>query len=101
MGLALALFSVPGTLIGMAISGVGCAVAVPVTYSVADDIPGLAPDVDLTIVSWLARMGGLLMPPLVGWLCDQHGLWIALAYGLTGGLIMAMGWPVLRRQNAV
>ena len=101
MGLALALFSVPGTLIGMAISGVGCAVAVPVTYSVADDVPGLAPGVGLTIVSWLARMGGLLMPPLVGWLCDQHGLWIALAYGLTGGLIMAMGWPVLRRQNAV
>lgn len=101
MGLALVMSSVPGTLIGMAISGAGCAVAVPVTYSAADDVPGLAPGVGLTIVSWLARMGGLLMPPLVGWLCDQHGLWAALAYSLTGGLIMAVGWPVLRRRDAL
>ncbi len=100
MSIALLLSSVAGTLIGMAISGAGCAVAVPVTYSAADDIEGLPPGLGLTIVSWLARLTGLLAPPVVGWLADDHGLWVALAYGLLGGLVMVTCWPVLRRRPA-
>ena len=100
MGIALLVSSVPGTLLGMAISGAGCAVAVPVTYSAADDVEGLPPGLGLTIVSWLARLAGLLAPPIVGRLADDHGLWVALAYGLLGGLIMVTCWPVLRRRPA-
>ena len=100
MSVALLLSSVPGTLLGMAISGAGCAVAVPVAYSAADDVEGLPPGLGLTIVSWLARLAGLLAPPVVGWLADDHGLWVALAYGLLGGLIMVTCWPVLRRRSA-
>ena len=98
MSIALLLSFVPGTLLGMAISGAGCAVAVPVTYSAADDVEGLPPGLGLTIVSWLARLAGLLAPPVVGRLADDHGLWVALAYGLLGGLIMVSCWPVLRRR---
>ena len=100
MSIALLLSSVPGTLLGMAISGAGCAVAVPVAYSAADDVEGLPPGLGLTIVSWLARLAGLLAPPVVGWLADDHGLWVALAYGLLGGLIMVTCWPVLHRRSA-
>ena len=100
MSVSLLLSSVLGTLIGMAISGAGCAVAVPVTYSAADDVEGLPPGLGLTIVSWLARLTGLLAPPVVGWLADSHGLWVALAYGLLGGLIMVTCWPILRRRSA-
>ena len=100
MSIALLASSVPGTLLGMAISGAGCAVAVPVTYSAADDVEGLPPGLGLTIVSWLARLAGLLAPPVVGRLADVHGLWVALAYGLLGGLIMVSCWPVLRRRHA-
>ena len=98
MSIALLVSSVPGTLLGMAISGAGCAVAVPVTYSAADDVEGLPPGLGLTIVSWLARLAGLLAPPVVGRLGDDHGLWVALAYGLLGGLIMVSCWPVLRHR---
>ena len=100
MSIALLVSSVPGTLLGMAISGAGCAVAVPVSYSAADDVEGLPPGLGLTIVSWLARLVGLLAPPLVGRLADDHGLWVALAYGLLGGLIMVTCWPVLHRRPA-
>ena len=100
MSIALLASSVPGTLLGMAISGAGCAVAVPVTYSAADDVEGLPPGLGLTIVSWLARLAGLLAPPVVGRLADDHGLWVALAYGLLGGFIMVSCWPVLRRRPA-
>ena len=100
MSIALLLSSIPGTLLGMAISGAGCAVAVPVAYSAADDVEGLPPGLGLTIVSWLARLTGLLAPPVVGRLADDHGLWVALAYGLLGGLVMVTCWPVLRRRSA-
>ncbi|MDU0349791.1 MFS transporter, partial [Actinomyces sp. MRS3W] len=97
MGTALVAGSVPGTLIGMVISGAGCAVAVPVAYAAADDIPGLRPGMGLTIVSWLARVIMLISPPIVGWFADAHGTWVALVYGLLGGIILLLSWPVLSK----
>ena len=97
MGMALAAGSVPGTLVGMVIAGAGCAVAVPVAYAAADDVPGMRPGAGLTIVSWLARVIMLVSPPVVGWFADAHGTWVALVYGLLGGAILMASWPVLRR----
>lgn len=97
MGLALTLDSVLGTVLGFMVAGAGCAVAVPVAYAAADDIPGLAPGLGLTVVSWLARVIMLVSPPLVGLLADAHGTWVALGYGLLGGLILAVSWPVLAK----
>lgn len=104
MGTALLLDSVVGTILGMMIAGAGCAVAVPVAYAAADDIPGLRPGLGLTLVSWLARVIMLIAPPVVGWFADDHGTWVALVYGLLGGLILLLSWPALRsapRPNAV
>lgn len=98
-GLALALASVPGTLVGMAVAGAGCAVAVPVAYAAADDVPGIGPGVGLTVVSWMARVVLLVAPPVLGRLADAHGTWVALAYGLLGGAVMVVTWPVLRRRE--
>ncbi|WP_103064447.1 MFS transporter [Actinomyces qiguomingii] len=103
MGAALLAGSVPGTLVGMVISGAGCAVAVPVAYAAADDIPGLRPGMGLTLVSWLARVIMLISPPIVGWFADAHGTWVALVYGLLGGIVLLLSWPALRggpRSNA-
>ncbi|WP_172192706.1 MFS transporter [Actinomyces faecalis] len=97
MGLALLLDSVTGTVVGMVVAGAGCAVAVPVAYAAADDVPGLRPGMGLTIVSWLARCIMLVSPPIVGWFADAFGTWVALVYGLLGGAIMALSWPVLRK----
>ncbi len=100
MGFALASSSVPGTLAGLVLAGAGCAVAVPVAYAAADDVPGLRPGLGLTIVSWLARVIMLLCPPLVGRLVDAHGTQMALVYGLVGGVVLAAGWPALARRRS-
>nr|WP_300338386.1 MFS transporter [Actinomyces sp.] len=97
MGLALVMDSTVGTMAGMVVAGAGCAVAVPVAYAAADDVPGLRPGAGLTVVSWLARCIMLLSPPIVGWFADSFGTWVALVYGLLGGVVLAVSWPVLRK----
>ena len=96
MALALVTSGVPGTLAGMGVAGAGCAVAVPVAYAAADDVPGLRPGRGLTIVSWLSRLIMVICPPIVGRLADAHGTRAALVYGLLGGAVLLVSWPVLR-----
>lgn len=97
MGVALVMGSVPGTILGLMVAGAGCAVAVPVAYAASDDIPGLRPGQGLTLVSWLARVIMLIAPPIVGWFADAHGTWVALVYGVLGGLVLLLSWPALSK----
>nr|WP_240494019.1 MFS transporter [Actinomyces gaoshouyii] len=95
MGTGIVAGTIGGILVGMVLAGAGCAVAVPVAFAAADGIPGLAPGVGLTIVSWLARVIMMIAPPVVGMLADAHGTWVALGYGILGGVIMIASWPML------
>ncbi|WP_366179804.1 hypothetical protein ABXS69_05645 [Actinomyces timonensis] len=76
MGAGIVMGRIGGILVGMVLAGAGC--AVPVAFAAADDIPGLAPGAGLTIVSWLARVIMMAVPPVVGMLADAHGTWVAL-----------------------
>ncbi|MGO2311910.1 MAG: MFS transporter [Brachybacterium tyrofermentans] len=78
MAIALAFPSVPGTIIGFALAGLGSATLVPAAMQEADDLPGLRHGTGLTVVSWLMRLGFLASPPLVGLVADAAGL----RYGL-------------------
>ncbi|MGO2586306.1 MAG: MFS transporter [Brachybacterium tyrofermentans] len=78
MATALAFPTVPGTIIGFALAGLGSATLVPAAMQEADDLPGLRHGTGLTVVSWLMRLGFLASPPLVGLVADAAGL----RYGL-------------------
>jgi MFS family permease len=51
MGLALGLPSVPTTLIGFALAGLGVATLIPAVYQAADELPGLPHGVGLTVIN--------------------------------------------------
>jgi MFS family permease len=62
LGLALAVPSIPTTLVGFALAGLGVATLVPAVYHAADELPGLASGSGLTVInccsgsgSWSAR----------------------------------------------
>ncbi len=74
MGLALAVPTVPGSILGFAAAGFGVATLVPAAMNQADDLPGLRHGTGLTVVSWLMRLGFLLSPPVVGMVADAAGL---------------------------
>jgi MFS family permease len=86
MGLALAVPSVPSTLAGFTLAGLGVATLIPAVYHAADELPGLRRGTGLAVVNWLLRIGFLLSPPLIGVLADATSLRVALLAVVAAGL---------------
>lgn len=100
MGLALAVPTVPGTVLGFAAAGFGVATLVPAAMHEADELPGLKPGSGLTIVSWLMRLGFLCSPPVVGLVADATSLRVGLLVVPLAGLLVVVLAPVLRPRRA-
>lgn len=90
LGAALALPSVPTTLAGFALAGLGVATLVPAAYSAADELPGLRPGVGLALVNVLLRIGFLVVPPVIGVVADATSLRVALLAVVAAGLATAL-----------
>jgi MFS family permease len=95
MALALALPSVPTTVVGFGAAGLGVATLVPAVMHAADELPGPPHGVGLTVVSWLLRVGFLVSPPLIGVLADRTDLRTALAVVVAAGVMIAVLGRVL------
>ncbi|SDD08941.1 MFS transporter [Actinokineospora iranica] len=92
VGAALALPSVPTTLVGFALAGLGVATLIPAAMHTADELPGLPVGVGLTVVSWLLRIGFLASPPLIGLIADATSLRVGLVTVVLAGLtILVLG----------
>lgn len=90
MGLALALPTVGGTVLGFAAAGFGVATLVPAAMHQADELPGLKPGSGLAVVSWLMRLGFLCSPPVVGLVADSAGLRAGLLVVPAAGLLVLL-----------
>ncbi|WP_405966241.1 MFS transporter [Streptomyces sp. NBC_00015] len=100
MGLALAVPTLPGTVLGFAAAGFGVATLVPAAMHEADALPGLKPGSGLTIVSWLMRLGFLLSPPVVGLVADSAGLRVGLlVVPLAGALVVLLAGVLQPRRR--
>ncbi|MFC9057519.1 MFS transporter [Streptomyces sp. NPDC057074] len=99
MGLALAVPTVPGTVLGFAAAGFGVATLVPAAMHEADELPGLKPGSGLTIVSWLMRLGFLLSPPVVGLVADATSLRAGLLVVPLAGLLVLLLAGVLQPRR--
>ncbi|RBY90331.1 MFS transporter [Blastococcus sp. TBT05-19] len=95
MGAALAFPSIPGTLAGFAVAGLGVATLVPAAYAAADRLPGLPPGAGLSMINWLLRAGLLLSPPLVGVIADAAGLRTGLLTVVAAGIVTVLAAGVL------
>ncbi len=101
MGLALAVPTVPGTILGFAAAGFGVATLVPAAMHEADELPGLKPGTGLTVVSWLMRLGFLLSPPVVGAIADATSLRAGLlVVPLAGLLVIGLAGVLQPRRPA-
>lgn len=95
MGVALAVPTVPGMVIGFGLAGLGVATLIPAAMHAADELPGLRLGTGLTIVSWLLRIGFLVSPPLVGAIADATSLRFGLLIVPVAGLLVIVSARVL------
>ncbi len=78
-------------LAGYACMGLGMAPLVPLCFSRAGRVPGVAPSQASSIVSIFAYGGLLLFPPLIGTVAHAHGLGRALHIALALTILMTIG----------
>ena len=100
MGLALAVPSVPTVLVGFALTGLGVATLVPAVMHTADELPGLAPGVGLTVIGFVLRGGFLVSPTLIGLVADAASLRAALSSVAVAGLVVLVLGRVLTATPA-
>ena len=76
VGLLLAAWadSVVGAAAGFALAGLGIANMVPIAFSAAGNLPGLAPGIGISVVSFMGYSGLLFAPSLIGFVAKHTGL---------------------------
>lgn len=87
MALALAIGHPAAALAGFALVGLGFANIVPVLFSAAGQLPGIAPAHGIAAVASVGYFGLMAGPPLIGFIAEGRSL--------TAGLLVVIGFAVL------
>ena len=91
-----------GSVAGFALIGLGIAPAFPTLFHASGHWPGVRSGDGVTVLSWVARFGFLVTPPMVGIVADSAGIGAgltigaaaALAYALLAGRLAPVAAPV-------
>ncbi|MBO9455074.1 MULTISPECIES: MFS transporter [unclassified Paracoccus (in: a-proteobacteria)] len=77
---------------GFALAGIGIANLVPIAFSAAGNLPGLANGIGLSVVTTMGYSGILLAPGTIGWLAERmsfSSIYLGLAALLTVPLLLS------------
>jgi predicted MFS family arabinose efflux permease len=98
VGLLIAILSpwVYGALLGFVLLGFGAANIVPVFFSAAGKLPGVAPTVSLSAITTIGYTGLLTGPALLGFIAQQFSLSTALGFLALLLVVVALVYRVKR-----
>ena len=96
VGLLIAILSpwVWGGLVGFVLMGLGAANIVPVFFSAAGRLPGIAPTVSIPAITTIGYTGLLAGPALVGFIAHRFSLSIALGFIALLLVLVALGYQL-------
>ncbi|KQS76172.1 hypothetical protein ASG25_18305 [Rhizobium sp. Leaf384] len=60
-------------ILGFALAGIGISNMVPIAFSAAGNLPGLAPGIGLSVVTFMGYSGILFAPSLIGFIAEHVG----------------------------
>ncbi|HTO30422.1 MAG TPA: MFS transporter, partial [Pararhizobium sp.] len=69
----------PLAILGFALAGIGISNMVPIAFSAAGNMPGLAPGIGLSIATFMGYSGMLFAPSLIGFIGEHTGFAIIFA----------------------
>lgn len=91
LGVALLVAHPVAAVVGWAVAGLGVAVLFPLAFAAAGAVPGVRPGDGIAVVGFLARLGFLVMPPVIGAIADAStvgtGLLLVPAAALGAALL--------------
>src|SRR5258705_3888035 len=100
MSCALAFPSLPGTIAGFALAGLGVPTLIPSALHGPAQLPALRPGPGLTVVTWLMRVGFFGAPLLVGVIADATSLRVGLlSVPVAGVVVMALAGSLSARRR--
>ena len=79
-----------GSVAGFALIGLGIAPAFPTLFHASGHWPGVRSGDGVTVLSWVARFGFLVTPPVVGLIADSAGIGAGLTIGAAAALAYAL-----------
>jgi MFS family permease len=98
IGMAVAVPTPALSALGFALMGLGAANIMPLVFSSAGRISGLAQGAGVATVAAIGYTGYLAVPPLFGFVAELMGLRAALALIAISGLAIALSAGILHRQ---
>ncbi len=84
---------------GMTIAGLGQANIVPLLFSAAGRVPGVAAGAGVAMAATMGYAAFLIGPPVIGYLADLVGLRAALLLLVAAGLAIALGARIAAPQH--
>jgi MFS family permease len=88
LAFALLTHATPVVIAAFACAGLGAATLFPSAMHAAGGIPGIRSSDGVAVVSWLARVGFLAAPPVVGLIGDRFSLRVGVAMIVVAGLFV-------------
>jgi MFS family permease len=88
LALALLTHTAAAVIAAFACAGLGAATLFPAAMHAAGSIPGIRSSDGIAVVSWLARVGFLAAPPVVGAIGDHVDLRAGVAVVVVAGLLI-------------
>jgi fucose permease len=79
MGSALLVAHPVAAVVGYALTGLGVSTLFPLGFAAAGRVPGVRPGDGIAVVGWLARLGFLCFPPIIGAVADHVSVGAGLA----------------------
>jgi hypothetical protein len=84
-------------IVGFALTGIGISNIVPIAFSAAGNLPGMAAGVGLSVVTTMGYSGILVAPSAIGFIAEHTGLAIIFV-GLSALLIVVLALSPLARH---
>jgi MFS family permease len=100
VGAGLAIGEPVAVIIGFSLAGFGTASLFPVVFHAAGEVPGVSTGHGLAAVAWMARVGFLVTPPIIGVVGDAISLRAGLVLVPVAGALIALLAGVLGHDAA-
>lgn len=89
--------NIPMAILGFGLAGIGISNMVPIAFSAAGNLPGMAPGVGLSVVTTMGYSGILVAPSAIGFIAGHTGLG-PIFVGLSVLLVVALAISPLARH---